>query len=151
MIADEFNKGFKPICPTEEQMLKDDEEFITRCESNKARMDVFVTQGTLQDYTVCFCDTSEPQIPSLEDVTNFMKSDENPNFPLGEFDATKWAPEFKKIGMKLGYISSDVSDAPGDWLHTWFCAAIMTGYDYAWQEFRPLEYYDDEEYNFWGI
>lgn len=115
-----------------------------------------------------------PKVPSIEDFTgvcdkeywlddvSFQKeypvTEDNPNFPLDEFDSTKWAPEFKKIGVAQGLLSADIDDRPGSWLHTWFCCAIMTGYDNAMQirdgwdrEDELKETDDDLEYTFWGV
>ena len=41
-------------------------------------------------------------------------------------DGVKWAAEFRKTALKLGY-----SDMDEDWLIGWFCNAIMAGYDRA--------------------
>jgi len=131
-------------------------------------------------------------IPTVEDVENtFLSSDprlnvssiktwveletinSNPNYPMGEFDSTKWAPEFKRIGVKLGILPENIDAEPGSWLHTWFCCAIMTGYDYAIQkmnetgvdasvgdDLRKLAYEELDEWEeelsqeencFWGV
>jgi hypothetical protein len=88
-----------------------------------------------------------PSVPTVEDVVEVM-TEKDPNYPLGEFDATKWAPEFKKIGVKLGYLPETISDAPGDWLHTWFCSAIMTGYDHGCNLTNQAnQEYDETELN----
>lgn len=49
---------------------------------------------------------------------------DNLNWLLSDMDAAKWAAEFRKMAVKLGY-----SDMDESWLVTWFSCAIMTGFD----------------------
>lgn len=46
-------------------------------------------------------------------------------------DGAKWAAEFRKTAIRLGY-----SDMDEGWLIGWFCNAIMAGYDRAKAEDR---------------
>lgn len=80
-------------------------------------------------------------------------ADNEPNYPLGEFDATKWAPEFKKVGVREGFLPADIDDGPGGWLHVWFASCMMTGYDEG--RIREREATIDldapDNYWFWGV
>ncbi len=170
MIADTFNQETGP----NEEAIK--QAMMTAIE--KSMIDpsrVYVSGFSLGCIPVSEFQQSYPVeivTPTIEDFEEICDENDNPNYPLGEFDSTKWAPEFKKIGIKLGYLTDDISDAPGDWLHTWFCAAIMTGYDYAVQQYhqdfseederelrmlaeKELDDWENElvenEYSFWGV
>lgn len=50
------------------------------------------------------------------------------SYPHGEFDAQKWAKEFKRL----------YPDSDEELMLSWFANAIMTGYDKAIQERREL-------------
>ncbi len=54
-------------------------------------------------------------------------------------DGAKWAAEFRATALRLGY-----SDMDEGWLITWFCNAIMAGWDHA--HGRPIQNGDHAEW-----
>jgi len=59
--------------------------------------------------------------PTAMDATG--GSERGPNYPLGEFDASKWADEFMRLfGQRL-------QDVDEGLMLGWFANAIMTGFD----------------------
>lgn len=61
-----------------------------------------------------------------------MTKQDDSGYPYGEFDALKWAKEFKRL-----YPDSDEELMLG-----WFANAIMTGYDKAWNEVSRQQEYE---------
>ena len=55
-----------------------------------------------------------------------LEQKERPShYPLGEFDAKKWADEFMRL---WGWRPSEID---GDLMLSWFASAIVTGHDHA--------------------
>lgn len=48
-------------------------------------------------------------------------------------DGARWASEFQKVASRLGYAKMD-----DGWILSWFCNAIMAGYDEARRRYDPI-------------